>query len=199
MKKIINKEQLRDLFVTKSGSLRKKQPNLDDYDYSHLSDLSYLFANCHNLINAPSIDLTNVTDSSYMFYNCINLLSADNLNTDNITNMCSMFYNCQSISSFTFSSINEKSNINLMFSRCRNLTSIDILSNKIPEQISSFETFQDCISLHEQIKLKFYCSNDLFFVKSIEKNLISNSKCSSKLNSFERPIESKYILGFQYV
>lgn len=70
---------------------------------SEIKDLSYMFANCKNLISVDFgnfFDNVKPTDISFMFYNCPNLAYVDlsGLDTSNVTNMQNMFSKSISLS-----------------------------------------------------------------------------------------------------
>ena len=73
MKTKIDKEKLKDLVLKgiSSSELDTK------YDYSHITDMRYMFYNCSSLESVPELDTSNVTDMSYMFSSCSNLKDID--------------------------------------------------------------------------------------------------------------------------
>ena len=77
-----------------------------------LEDCSYMFANCHNIIdiNFISFNAKNVTNFQYMFYKCENLETIDlfSLYVKNVNNMSCMFYNCTKLKNLDLSSFDAK-------------------------------------------------------------------------------------------
>lgn len=73
---------------------------IDIPNFSNVTNMSYMFANCNSLLTIPDIsqwDTKNVTSMSHMFQNCF--LFNDNIsnwNTKNVTNMQNMFRNATS-------------------------------------------------------------------------------------------------------
>lgn len=75
-----------------------KGTNLPEWaDWDNISDMSYMFYNCTNLIEVPLINTSNVTNLTYSFYNCSKLTTIPPLITSNVSNMSYLFYNCANI------------------------------------------------------------------------------------------------------
>lgn len=136
--------------------------DLSKYEFSGVTDMSYMFYNCSNLtsLNLSDMNTSKVTDMSSMFTSCkkLTLLDLSNLNINNVTNMNTMFNACSSLIEVDLSNLNTSNvtNINMMFGSCTKLTTVD-LSNFNATNItsSSYNPFSNCNSL---INLKF---NDL--------------------------------------
>lgn len=71
----------------------------DFYDFSNITDMNNMFANCGNLITIPEMDTSNVTDMATCFQNCYALQSIPLINTSNVTNMALCFQNCSALQS----------------------------------------------------------------------------------------------------
>ena len=104
--------------------------------------MSLLFSGCKGLkqINWPNwknVKFDSLTDISYMFNRCSNLLSVGYFryfNTQNVKNMCGLFNGCKSLKNFTSSGkpthdiyLNTKAatDMSIMFQGCENLEKID--------------------------------------------------------------------------
>ena len=92
-----------------------------------------VFYNMTNLeeINLSGADMSNVTNMSYMFYNCSNLVDIkwlDTWDTSNVTNMQDMFYNESSLTSLDLSSwdTSNVTDMSYMFNGCSNLTELNL-------------------------------------------------------------------------
>ena len=118
-----------------------------------LSNTSFLFYNCKNLI---SIDLSNfntnfVEDMKFMFGNCISLTELDlsNFNTKNVINMGRMFINCSSLNYLDITKFNTKKvkYMYSMFSGCCSLTDINLESFKTDNVIDMHYMFFNCRKL----------------------------------------------------
>jgi len=79
---------------------------------NYLSDVKYMFYCCSNLIdiNFTFFDTYTVTDMSFMFYFCIHLEKLDIgiFSTENVTNMKGMFSLCQRLTELNLSNFNTK-------------------------------------------------------------------------------------------
>ncbi len=98
------------------------------------------------------IEKNSITDMSYMFYGCQNLISVKNIanwDTINVTNMKSMFHLCKNLQSLDNLSELRVDNVNdfsYMFYGCSSLTNIDILKWNIYKATNISYLFFDCIS-----------------------------------------------------
>ena len=73
--------------------------DVTDWDVSHVTDMSYMFADCIHFNGDLSVwNVSNVTDMSFMFKNCGNF-NAELYAWDvsSVTNMRAMFKNCQKL------------------------------------------------------------------------------------------------------
>jgi len=68
--------------LTKKIELKKlilkgiSQEDLDNnYDYSQITDMSYMFDGCYSLKKIPFLNTSNVTNMQNIFYNCSSLKS----------------------------------------------------------------------------------------------------------------------------
>ena len=102
---------------------------------NNITDMSYMFYGCKNLISIRNIanwDTINVTNMKSMFHFCKNLKSLDNiseLRVDNITDFSYMFYGCNSLTNLEDISkwnIYKATNISYLFFDCISL-------NKLPD------------------------------------------------------------------
>ena len=74
MKKI-NKEELRDLILDGIGT-----EELKNYNYSNITNMSYMFEGCSSLKSIPNLDTSNVTDMVFMFNGCTSLRDFNPMN-----------------------------------------------------------------------------------------------------------------------
>lgn len=90
------------------------------------SNASYMFNN-YQLNEIPQLDTSNVTNMSYMFYNCVNLVTIPSLKTNKVTKMDRMFLYCKSLVSIKpqFNTSNV-TNMYQMFSNCQKLVTLDL-------------------------------------------------------------------------
>ena len=125
-----------------------------------VTDLSYMFDNCSQLIELPDIHklrTEKVANMSYMFNNCTSLSfckGISNWNTSNVTNMSNMFSGCNSLPSLPdiskWNTTNVK-NMNFMFFNCKSLTSFPEINkwntNNLKVAISMFGGCDEKVSL----------------------------------------------------
>ena len=75
--------------------------DLNHFDFSHVTDMSYMFDECKTLesLDLSNFDTSNVIDMVGMFKECRSLKSLDlsGFETSNVTNMNKMFTGCDSL------------------------------------------------------------------------------------------------------
>lgn len=94
------------------------------YDFSNVTDMSYMFSQCSRLTSVPLFDTSNVTNMQNMFYYCNGLTTVPQFDTSNVTNMSSMFNYCRSLTSVPEFDTSNVGTIQNMFSNCSNLTTV---------------------------------------------------------------------------
>ena len=129
------------------------------------NDCSYLFKNCHNIINISFNDfsLKNIENMEGIFYNCNNLSKLDlsKLDTSKVTNMKKMFYGCSLLSNLNLSNFNTYNvkDMSEMFSLCENLKYLN-LSNFNTQNVTNLsKIFKRCIFLSNLNLSNFNTSN----------------------------------------
>ena len=95
------------------------------YDYSSITDMSYLFAGFKSIKSIPFIDTSNVTNMRYMFSGCKSLETIPLMNTSNVTKMGRMFRNCESLETIPLLDTSKVTSMRYMFEDCDNLINID--------------------------------------------------------------------------
>ncbi len=104
-----------------------------------------------NEINLNQFNMSGITDMSFMFYNCTNLTKADltNLNTSNVTNAHAMFTNCQNLANINLSGWNTSNiaDMGSVFTSCINLTSINLIGLDTSNVTSVTAMFHNCTNL----------------------------------------------------
>ena len=122
-----------------------------------LTDCSYMFAGCNNIIN---IDFTtfstkNINNMEYMFCGCkfksINLFSFD---TQNVINMNHMFYDCSNLNELDLSSFDTRKVLNMdkMFGNCSNLNCINLCFFDVKNNRNYKDIFYGCNNLKKSIE-----------------------------------------------
>ena len=122
-----------------------------------ITDISYMFYECHKLSSIPDIsnwNTCNVTNMSYMFYGCDKLSLLPDIskwNTENVTNMCYMFSYCHQISSLPDISYWNTCNVtdmSYMFYDCYKLSSLPDISKWNTSKVTNMnKMFYRCSKL----------------------------------------------------
>ena len=130
-----------------------------------LTNLSYMFLNCHTLksIDLSSFDTSNANNMAHMFAGCSSLefLDLSSFNTTNVKNMSGMFSGCLSLKSINLSSF-DTSNVNdmsLMFLGCFSLKSLDLSSFTTNNVKNMKLMFSSCLQLESLDLSKFNTIN----------------------------------------
>ena len=120
----------------------------------NLTDCSYMFAGCENIVNINFISFItkDVTNMKYMFYNCykmknINLYS---FQTTNVRDMSGMFKDCNNLEYLDLTSFDTKNVINMseMFYDCDYLYNLDLSSFNIKNVNNMSYMFNDCNNIN---------------------------------------------------
>ena len=70
------------------------------YDYSRVTDMSYLFAGENRLEEIPFLITSNVRNMSGMFFDCHSLLSVGRMDVSNVIATDHIFHNCFCLGEF---------------------------------------------------------------------------------------------------
>lgn len=98
----------------------------DGFDFSEITDASYMFSNCKNLLDAEiTIDASNITNMSYMFENCSHIVLPPHIiNSSNVTDMSGMFNYCSMLDYVLEMDTSNVTNMSNMFLNCSSLTTV---------------------------------------------------------------------------
>ena len=96
-------------------------------DTSNVTDVSYLFQNCTNLVRIPMMNFSSVSNMRSTFNYCSSLTSIPQLDTSNVTDFYSCFYGCSTLVSIPQLDTSKAENVGLMFNGCTSLMSIPLL------------------------------------------------------------------------
>jgi len=132
-----------------------------NYDYSHITNMSYLFRNCETLKSVPEFDTSNVTNIHAMFQNCVSLETVPHFDFSSVINAGLLFYNCTSLESvpnFNFSNVKIMHN---MFYACNNLKRVHF--DNYFDVTTSRSMFAKCNSL-KSFDCKGFVSNDISYM-----------------------------------
>ena len=137
-----NKE-LRDLII--KGITQEELNN--NYDYSQITNMSYMFAFCKDLKEIPLLDTSNVTNMYAMFHYCENLKTIPLLDTSNVTDMKCIFMNCNNLEKIPLLDTKNVDNMSFMFKNCISLKEIPLLNTSNVIDMESM--FDNCILLEK--------------------------------------------------
>ena len=143
----------------------------------NLTDCSYMFAGCKNIIriNFNSFNTNNVSNMKCMFYECENIKNINifSSNTKNVKDMSYMFFNCRNLINLDLSSfdISKVVNLSFMFSYCNNLKQLFFpIINVISDKINYNYIFFGCNNL-KNIDLSLYNNINKKFINEIEPDI----------------------------
>jgi len=159
--------------------------------YVNLTDCSYMFTNCENVIkiNFISFNTSLVRKMNNMFLGCFNLKELDlsSFNTRKVTDMSGMFSYCDNLNNLNLSSFDTRNvnNMDGMFSFCENLNKLDLSSFDTKNVTNMKGMFYGCTSL---INLDI----SSFDTKSITKINGIFYNCPDNLYEFNKSKFSKF-------
>ena len=95
--------------------------------FLNVSDASYMFNECRNLVSIPSFNTINTTNMKNMFTGCAKLQNVPYFNTHNVTSMQDMFSGCTSLQSIPLLDTVNVKNMGGMFRDCKNVETFPLL------------------------------------------------------------------------
>ena len=141
LKEIKGINNLKPIYVTKMNSMFEKCSeliylDLSNFKTSNVTDMSFMFIDCHKLKQIKGLNnfnTINVSKMNGMFGNCKELLYLDltNFDTSNVITMNCMFYGCNNLREIK--GINHFNTINVndlygIFTECKELKYLDLSS-----------------------------------------------------------------------
>ena len=131
--------------------------NISEWNTENCEDISYLFCECHSLVNIPDISKWNISKVKYMdylFYSCSKIKILPNISkwdTSNVENINYLFFKCISLSLLPDISIWNTSNLKYaeeVFGNCKSLFTLpDISKCDMNNVISLRNIFIGCKNL----------------------------------------------------
>ena len=109
------------------------------------TNMSYMFCNCYNIQNIPTINTVNAKNMSYMFYSCYNINPMQNLYMNNVENTFNMFFQCQSLTTVPNFNLSNVKDSSYMFDSCFNLTTVPNFN--LSNVRNAFYMFGQCVNL----------------------------------------------------
>ena len=173
--------------------------DLDKFDTSRVTDMSYVFSKCSSLesLDLRGLNTSNVTNMEGLFYECGSLKSLDlrGLDTSGVTSMVDMFGGCSSLGSLDISGFDTSrvKDMEGMFLRCNSLKNLDLSGFNTAHVEDMHEMFYSCGSLESLNIEGFDTSNvlnmDFMFsgcnsLKGIDLSGFNFSKCERMVAMF---------------
>ena len=92
-------------------------------DTSEVTSMSRMYQWCKSA-TFPLLNMSKVTDVSYMFYNCVNMVTTPLIDLSNVTNCDSVFRNCSNLTTCEISDFSNATFLQGLFADCGKLTNI---------------------------------------------------------------------------
>ena len=141
--------------------------------YINLTDCSYMFVGCKNIIciNFILFNTCLIKNMAHMFHGCNNLKLVNNLSsfdTKNVIDMQYMFSGCNNLKELNLSSFDTKNvtDMQYMFSGCNNLKELNLSSFNTKNVTDMQYMFWGCINLNE-LNLSSFNTKKVMFVEGI--------------------------------
>ena len=99
----------------------------DIYDFSNVTNISYMFESCNKITTIQPIDTSNATNMEYLFGYCSSLTTIPLIDTSNVKYMQNMFYNCIKLQSIPPIDTSNVIRISDCFYNCYRLQSLPLL------------------------------------------------------------------------
>lgn len=129
--------------------------NIEGWDTSNVTNMSYMFARCSNLksLDLNSLNTSNVTDMTYMFEECnyLETLNISNWDTKNVRTMPGIFRKCVNLTELNIKNwnVSNVTDMSQLFYFCELLTSIDLSGWDVSSVTSMTYLFYYCSNLTE--------------------------------------------------
>ena len=163
-------------------------------------DCSKYFSDCANLKAIPDFDFTNVTNSSYMFYKDSSLEFLPALDLKNITSASLMFSRCSSLTILPKLNLSGVQNMKGMFQRCSNLKYVPDFDFSAVTNISSFYSNTAIEEIGDIIAPNCTYADSIFFnchyLKKIGRLYFADSANNNKI--FDKCTSLMSVAGFSY-
>ena len=126
-------------------------------DTSSVTDMSYMFWYCSNLVSVPLFDTSKVTNMNNMFFSCTQLRNVPQFDTSKVTNMKNMFNGCSNLKTLPQFDMIKTTNTSNMFNGCSKLANLTLLNIKVNLQVGSGTSFGHLLTLESLIGLCQQC------------------------------------------
>ena len=159
--------------------------------FSHITDISYMFAECSSLINISKMNTSNITNMSYFFDKCFLLNELQDISkwqTNKVINMEGIFNKCASLVSIPDISkwdTSKVTDISSMFNECASLISIPDISKWDTSKVTNMSSMLNkCSSLLSLPDISKWDTNEVVYMDNLfcECKLLSSIPNISKWN-----------------
>ena len=120
---------------------------------SNVNNMTKMFSECWALTTIPQLDTSKVTTMSHMFEKCTSLTTIPQLNTSKVEDMMYMFWKCTSLTSIPQLVTSNVYEMRYMFRGCSSLTTIPQLDTSRMQHI--YGMFMECSGLKSLPLLDF--------------------------------------------
>ena len=117
-------------------------------DASNIIDMSFMFADCSNLVTVEGLNICNATTLSRTFIRCTSLVNIRDLDTSSVTTMGYAFSGCTSLTEMPLLNTSSVTTMGSMLKGCTNLVTIPQLDTTSVTAMGS--AFSECASLSEE-------------------------------------------------
>ncbi len=187
----LDKRKLRQMIL--------KGDDISLIDYSHITDMSYMFQGLINLTSIPHLNVSNVSNMEGMFPDCFNFdCNINHWDVSNVINMKKMFHKCTKFNSplnnWNVSNVNDMSGMfyqNYFFNQPLNNWNVSNVNDMS-------WTFAFCLMFNQPLddwKIDNVTSmQSLFYIP--HHSIVTLSKVSSKINN-SIPLNSNDIIDLK--
>ena len=108
------------------------------FDFSDVTDMTYMFDKCESLTTISEMNTANVTDMRAMFNGCNSLTTIPKMDTSKVTSMSYMFGSCYLLTTIPEMDTSQVTNMGEIFYECPSLTTIPEMDTSKVTYIGSF-------------------------------------------------------------
>lgn len=158
------------------------------FDFSDVTNFSYMFTNCYSLTSIPKIDYSKITNYQNAFVRT-KVEDFSKVNTINATTLEGIFYGCSTITESPVIDCSHATNLFRLFWQCANLTDAHVINTGLAQRMDCmFESCGKLTGITETISLSSCTNANSMFAgcSSLKRipNLINTTKLTSITNIF---------------
>lgn len=156
-------------YIVQSDNLYKSAKNsilIINVDTSKVTDMSYMFNGCSEMLYISQFDTSNVTNMNNMFQSCSSLTTIPHFDISKVTTMQSMLYGCSKLTSVPHFDTSKVTNMGSIFQNCSSLKSVPLL---------------DCSSISSGSNINIFASSTAYVTD------LGGFKDLGKVKNFNKP------------